>query len=90
MSETEIGDLFFVVMRSTAFVAGPLVAATMLVGTVIAVLQALTQIQEATLTFIPKIVALAAVAAMTSGFTYGQIKILTETIFSLIASGSLD
>ena len=45
-------------MRTVALVAGPLVVATMLVGTVIAVLQALTQIQEMTLVFVHKTLAM--------------------------------
>jgi flagellar biosynthetic protein FliQ len=39
-------------------VAGPLMAVAMIVGLVIALFQALTQIQEMTLTFVPKIIAM--------------------------------
>jgi flagellar biosynthetic protein FliQ len=44
-----------------AQVAGPVLIASMVIGVVIAVFQAATQINEMTLTFIPKIVAVAAI-----------------------------
>ncbi|MFH1278428.1 MAG: flagellar biosynthesis protein FliQ [Candidatus Eisenbacteria bacterium] len=40
-------------------VAGPLLAVGLIVGVAISVLQAVTQIQEATLSFVPKILAVA-------------------------------
>ncbi len=43
----------------TLMVSAPMLAAGLLVGLVISVLQAVTQIHEMTLTFIPKIVAVA-------------------------------
>ncbi|WP_158808101.1 flagellar biosynthetic protein FliQ, partial [Beijerinckia sp. L45] len=46
--------------------AGPCVAAGMAVGLVVALFQALTQIQESTLTFVPKILAVFFVAALTA------------------------
>ncbi len=45
-------------------VAAPILAAGLLVGLVISLVQAVTQIQEQTLVFVPKIVAMGAVAAM--------------------------
>jgi flagellar biosynthesis protein FliQ len=39
-------------------VAGPIMIAALVVGLIIAVFQALTQIQEMTLTFVPKIIAI--------------------------------
>lgn len=38
-------------------VAGPAMIAALLVGTAIGILQALTQVQEATIVFVPKIIA---------------------------------
>lgn len=42
--------------RHTAGIIGPAVLAAMIVGVAIAFIQALTQVQEMTLTFVPKIV----------------------------------
>ena len=48
-------------MRVTALVAGPPIAAAFFVGGASAMLQAVTQIQEMTITFVPKVVAIAAI-----------------------------
>ncbi|MEI6519926.1 MAG: flagellar biosynthetic protein FliQ [bacterium] len=42
-------------------VAGPLLIASLLVGTIVGILMAATQIQEFTLTFVPKIITMAIV-----------------------------
>lgn len=39
-------------------IAGPLLITSLIVGTAIGLFQALTQVQEATLTFVPKILAM--------------------------------
>ncbi|MGO4870844.1 MAG: flagellar biosynthesis protein FliQ [Roseiarcus sp.] len=67
--------------------AGPAIGAAMVVGIVIALLQALTQIQEMTLTFVPKIVAVFAVVSLTASFIGGQFYVFTENIYSHIEHG---
>jgi flagellar biosynthetic protein FliQ len=44
-------------IKTTIYLAGPLLFAAMAIGIVVSVLQAITQINESTLTFIPKMVA---------------------------------
>ena len=46
------------------FVAAPLLLTALLVGVLVSLLQAVTQLQEQTLTFIPKLVAVGAVAVI--------------------------
>lgn len=48
--------------------AGPAVAAAMLVGILVALFQALTQIQEMTLVFVPKILAIFVTMVLTLPF----------------------
>lgn len=67
--------------------AGPSVAAAMLVGLVVALFQALTQIQEMTLTFVPKIVAVLVVAALTASFIGAQIFTFTAEVYAHIEKG---
>ena len=55
MNESEALDIAFQAIRATLFVSGPIMVVGLIVGLVIAVFQALTQIQEATLTFVPRI-----------------------------------
>ena len=51
-------------IRTTIYLAGPMLLAAMLIGILISVLQAITQINEATLTFIPKMIAIVVVLAV--------------------------
>jgi flagellar biosynthetic protein FliQ len=44
-------------IKTTMLLAGPMLIAAMLIGIVVSVFQAITQINEATLTFIPKMLA---------------------------------
>lgn len=65
-------------MLIAAQLAGPIIIASMVVGIIIAVFQAATQIQEMTLTFIPKII-VSAVILLVLGSWMGS-KILSFTI----------
>jgi flagellar biosynthetic protein FliQ len=67
--------------------SGPCVAAAMAVGVVIALLQALTQVQELTLTFVPKMIAVFVAATLTASFVGGQFSIFTQTVYSRIEYG---
>ena len=48
-------------IKTTLLLATPLLGAAMLVGLIVSIFQAVTQINEATLTFIPKMVAVVVV-----------------------------
>lgn len=67
--------------------AGPAVAIAMAVGLVVALFQALTQIQEMTLTFVPKIVAVLLVTALTASFIGAQIFTFTNEVYARIEKG---
>ena len=63
MSLEQIADLIQDMMFTTLMVASPVLAVSLAVGLTIAIFQAATQINEQTLTFVPKIVAVFAVFA---------------------------
>ena len=67
--------------------AGPCVGAAMAVGVVIALLQALTQIQEMTLTFVPKMIAVFVAASLTASFVGAKFSIFTESVYARIEQG---
>ena len=67
--------------------AGPAVGAAMVVGVTIALLQALTQIQEMTLTFVPKIVVIFLVVSLTGSFIGAQFYLFTENVYARIEHG---
>ncbi len=87
MNESDAFDLiqlsFWVILKG----AGPAVGAAMLVGLVVALMQALTQIQEMTLTFVPKIIAIFVALAVSGGFIGEQLLAFTQNIYAHIEKG---
>lgn len=67
--------------------SGPAVGAATAVGVVIAFIQALTQIQEATLTFVPKILAIFAAMILLAPVAAAQLMSFTEQIYTHIRVG---
>ncbi|USI72004.1 flagellar biosynthetic protein FliQ [Sphingomonas morindae] len=60
MEAAEAMELARAALLLTGTVAGPLLLTSLIVGVGVGLVQALTQIQEATLTFVPKCLAMAA------------------------------
>lgn len=58
MTEDMVLSIGAEAVKITVMLAGPLLIAAMLVGILVSVFQAITQINEATLTFIPKMIAM--------------------------------
>jgi flagellar biosynthetic protein FliQ len=58
MTPSEVIQLAEAALLLVLTVVGPLLLTSLIVGTVIGLLQALTQIQETTLTFVPKLLAM--------------------------------
>jgi flagellar biosynthesis protein FliQ len=67
-------------------VAMPLLLAGLVVGLIVSVFQAVTQIQEQTLAFIPKIIAIAAVLVILGPWMLGQILTYTSNLYLSIPS----
>jgi flagellar biosynthetic protein FliQ len=59
----------------------------MVVGVTIAFIQALTQVQEMTLTFVPKIVAIMVTIGIAAPFIGAQISLFTNLVFSRVQTG---
>jgi flagellar biosynthesis protein FliQ len=73
-------------MRTTAMIAGPILAATLIIGLAVSVFQALTQINESTLTFIPKILIVAIVIVVAGPWMLDVMTSYTSHLFENIAS----
>jgi flagellar biosynthesis protein FliQ len=87
MNEADALDIVQAAIWTVLAASGPAVLSAMVVGVVVALLQALTQVQEITLTFVPKILAVLAVVAISAPFIGSQISIFTTMIFSRVQSG---
>ena len=73
MNEIDALELVRAAIWTIIVASGPAVGAAMVVGILIALFQALTQIQEVTLTFVPKIVVVLLVMIVSGSFVGGQI-----------------
>ncbi len=58
MSEDIIMNIGADAVRTAIYIAGPMLIAAMIVGILVSLIQAVTQINESTLTFIPKVIAI--------------------------------
>ncbi|MGE6781121.1 MULTISPECIES: flagellar biosynthesis protein FliQ [Ensifer] len=87
MNEADALDIVQAAIWTVIVASGPAVLAAMVVGVVIAFIQALTQVQEMTLTFVPKILAVMITVAVSAPFIGAQISIFTDIVFSRIQSG---
>ncbi len=73
-------------MRVTAMIAGPMLIATLVIGLIVSVFQALTQINEATLTFIPKMIVVAIVIVVAGPWMMDVMTSYTINLFENIAT----
>lgn len=80
MGETWVIDLVKHSLQTMLLVAGPLLAIALVVGVLVSVFQALTQINEATLSFIPKILAVGTASLL---FGPWMLRVLTSFTTSL-------
>ena len=87
MSESDAISILQQAVWITIVAAGPMVVSAMIVGTAIAVLQALTQVQEMTLTFVPKMLVGLLVLAMTAPYIGNMLKIFVDQIYGHISNG---
>jgi len=63
MTPESVMSMANVAMKTALFMAGPLLLVTLVVGLLISIFQAATQINEMTLSFIPKLLAIAVTLA---------------------------
>ena len=74
-------DLFREGLWMTAMIVGVLVVPSLLVGLVVAMFQAATQIQEPTLSFVPKVIAVAIALLVTGNWVLSELVTFTQNLF---------
>ena len=89
MDSTGAYEVIRLTINTILLGSAPILAGALLVGLVISFVQALTQIQEMTLTFVPKIIAIFALLALTLPFIFGALTKLSDRVFDLIVSGGV-
>ena len=74
-------EVFFVILKT----GGPIMAAGLVVGLLIAIFQTLTSIQEMTLTFVPKIIIIFGAVIVFMPFMINVIIVFTRSLYDRIA-----
>lgn len=81
----EISDVMYQLFVMAVKLAGPILIISMVVGIVISIIQAATQIHEQTLTFVPKLIVIGVLLVVTGDSMLKSLQEFTQQIFLLIA-----
>lgn len=84
MSENLLMEIITEGLITAVKIAAPILITVMVVGIIISIIQATTQIQEQTLTFVPKLIAGALVGVICGSWMLHTLVTFTERIFELI------
>ena len=86
MGEDVVLQLSQDALKTMAMVAAPLLISTLIIGLVVSIFQALTQINENTLTFVPKMIVIAIVIVLAGPWMLDVMKSYTINLFDNMAS----
>lgn len=75
-------------LHTSAYVAGPLLAAALAVGLCVSIFQAVTSMQEMTISYIPKILVIAGVAFVLGPWMMQMLIDFTRNVFLFIPNVS--
>ena len=84
MSQDQVISICVSAMSVAMKIALPILLVTLVLGLAVSIFQAVTQIQEQTLSFIPKIVGLGLVLIVLGPWMLGQIMTWTEELYGQI------
>ena len=84
MNLSEVTTLLRQGVMQVLLIASPLLLSALVVGLVVAILQATTSIQEQTLTFVPKIFAILLMLAFLGGLMFSSMREYTLELFRRI------
>ena len=84
MTNGEVLDLMYEVFVLAVQLGGPVLVISMLVGVLISIIQAATQIHEQTITFVPKLLVIGIILVFTGGNMLETLEDFTVRIFQMI------
>ena len=87
MAEAEVLDVMYQMFQTVLKLALPLLLVSMIIGIVIAIFQAATQINEQTLTFVPKLLAIIAMLGLLGSSMLKTLQDFLQMMIGLIAGG---
>ncbi len=85
MEQDLIINLGQATLKTTALIASPLLIGALVTGLIISVFQAVTQINEATLTFIPKMAIIAIIIILAGPWMLDVMTVYTTNLFENIS-----
>jgi flagellar biosynthetic protein FliQ len=83
MTARDLSGVIGQVLWATLSIGGPIVLAALVVGLIVSVFQAATQINEATLTFVPKLIVVAAILVILGPSMVSTLVELTRFVFAV-------
>ena len=86
MSQTMVIGILKDAIQTGLLVSAPILLVSLVVGLIISIFQATTQIQEQTLTFVPKLIAIAFVGLLTGSWMLKMLVGFTERILQMVAN----
>lgn len=86
MTNGEVSDLMYEVFVLALKLAAPMLVISMLIGLLISIFQAATQIHEQTITFLPKLLVIALILVFTGSNMLVMLQDFTDKIFQLVAA----
>ena len=86
MSEQMIMGIITKALSTALMVAGPILIIALVIGLLVSVFQAATQIQEQTLTFVPKLIAIATILIVGGIWILNKLVVFTNEIMNIIAN----
>jgi len=86
MTENMVMAIITKSLSTALMVGGPILILCLLVGLLISIFQAATQIQEQTLTFVPKLITIVAILLFGGGWMLNKVVVFTQEIMNLIAN----
>ena len=84
MNESDLALFAHEALMVMLKISTPVLVTGLVIGLVVSMLQALTQINEATLVFIPKLLGICAVLALLGSFMLGTLEDYSRTIFDQV------
>jgi len=84
VTDTSIIEIAVQAMILTAKLAGPFLAVSLVIGFAVSIFQSVTQVQEVTLTFVPKLIGVGAVLAFGGHWMLSELVTFTNQLFDLI------
>jgi flagellar biosynthesis protein FliQ len=84
MSTSGVMDVFIHALTTAAELAAPMLLTALVVGLAISILQSITQVQEQTVAFVPKLVAVAIALVVCGQWMISELVTFTHQLFDQI------